>query len=54
MISETKFALVFMIDNKNPRRINPKGIGLIYIYIYGLYGAHIWIIWGLYGGIEGL
>ena len=23
-----------MIDNKNPRRINPKGIGLIYIYIY--------------------
>ena len=23
-----------MIDDKNPRRINPKGIGLIYIYIY--------------------
>ena len=22
-----------MIDDKNPRRINPKGIGLIYIYI---------------------
>ena len=21
-----------MIDDKNPRRINPKGIGLIYIY----------------------
>ena len=23
-----------MIDDKNPRRINPKGIGLIYIYIH--------------------
>ena len=23
-----------MIDDKIPRRINPKGIGLIYIYIY--------------------
>ena len=34
-----------MIDDKNPRRMNPKGIGLIYISIYkvhiGIYREYI-------------
>ena len=29
-----KYKECIMIDDKIPRRINPKGIGLIYIYIY--------------------
>ena len=38
-----------MIDDKNPRRINPKGIGLIYIYI-----TYRWIRDGSRQGSTGL